>query len=139
MDEKIVWFAYYDKNPIAIFINLPDLNQWFKYLDGKFGLWQKLKFLWIKATRKNPRFVGIVFGIVPEWQGKGIDSYIIVEAAKIIQANLQYEEYEMQWIGDFNPKMIALAENLTPIRSRQLTTYRYYFDREKPFHRHPFL
>jgi len=139
MDEKIVWFAYYDKAPIAIFINLPDLNQWFKYLDGKFGLWQKLKFLWIKAARKNPRFVWIVFGIVPEWQGKGIDSYIIVEAAKVIQANLQYEEYEMQWIGDFNPKMIALAENLTPIRSRQLTTYRYYFDREKPFHRHPFL
>lgn len=139
MDEKIVWFAYYDKEPIAIFINLPDLNQWFKYLNGKFGLWQKLKFLWVKATRKNPRFVGIVFGIVPEWQAKGIDSYIIVEAAKVIQGNMQYEEYEMQWIGDFNPKMIALAENLTPIRSRQLTTYRYNFDTEKPYHRHPFL
>lgn len=139
MDEKIVWFAYHGKDPIAIFINLPDLNQWFKYLNGKFGLLQKLQFLWIKATRKNPRFVGIVFGVVPEWQARGIDSYIIVEAAKVIQKNLAYDEYEMQWIGDFNPKMIALAENLTPIRSRQLTTYRYNFDREKPYQRHPLL
>jgi hypothetical protein len=139
MDEKIVWFAYHHQDPIAIFINLPDLNQWFKYLHGKFGLLQKLKFLWVKATKKNRRFVGLVFGIVPEWQGKGIDSYIIVESAKIIQHELDYEEYEMQWIGDFNPKMIALAENLTPLRSRILTTYRYLFARQKPFHRHPTL
>jgi hypothetical protein len=139
MDEKIVWFAYHNQDPIAIFINLPDLNQWFKYLNGKFGLLDKLKFLWVKATKKNRRFVGLVFGIVPEWQGKGVDSYIIVESAKIIQHSLDYEEYEMQWIGDFNPKMIALAENLTPIRSRILSTYRYFFDRQKPFHRHPTL
>lgn len=139
MDEKIVWFAYHNQDPIAIFINLPDLNQWFKYLNGKFGLLDKLKFLWVKATKKNRRFVGLVFGIVPEWQGKGVDSYIIVESAKIIQHSLDYEEYEMQWIGDFNPKMIALAENLTPIRSRILSTYRYLFDRQKPFHRHPTL
>jgi hypothetical protein len=139
MDEKIIWFAYYKEDPIAIFINLPDLNQWFKYLHGKFDLWSKLKFLWYKATVSNKRFVGLVFGVVPEWQGKGVDSYIIVESAKIIQTRLKYEEYEMQWIGDFNPKMIAVAESLTNERSRVLTTYRYLFDRNKPFRRHPVL
>lgn len=139
MDEKIVWFAYYKQLPIAMFINLPDLNQWFKYLNGKFHLFQKLRFLWLKATRKNKRFVGIAFGVVPEWQGKGVDSYLIVEAAKIIQHKLDYEEYEMQWIGDFNPKMIAVAESLTPERSRMLITYRYLFDRNKEFRRHPLL
>ncbi|HEY8397901.1 MAG TPA: hypothetical protein VIK80_08175, partial [Flavihumibacter sp.] len=65
--------------------------------------------------------------------------YIIVESAKIIQTRLKYEEYEMQWIGDFNPKMIAVAESLTNERSRVLTTYRYLFDRNKPFRRHPVL
>lgn len=137
MDEKIVWFAYYKEDPIAIFINLPDLNQWFKYLNGQFNLLAKLKFLWIKATKPNKRFVGIVFGVVPEFQGKGVDSFIIVESAKVIQYKLPYDAYEMQWIGDFNPKMIAVAENLTEERSRILTTYRYQFDRSKPFHRHP--
>jgi len=137
MDEKIVWFAYYKEDPIAIFINLPDLNQWFKYLNGQFNLLAKLKFLWIKATKPNRRFVGLVFGVVPEYQGKGVDSFIIVESAKVIQHKLPYDEYEMQWIGDFNPKMIAVAENLTDERSRILTTYRYLFDRTKPFQRHP--
>lgn len=139
MDEKIIWFAYYKNDPIAIFINLPDLNQWFKYLNGQFNLFAKLKFLWKKATTPNKRFVGLVFGVVPEWQARGVDSYLIVEAAKIIQVQLSYEEYEMQWIGDFNPKMIAVAESLTELRSRELTTFRYNFDRSLPFRRHPIV
>lgn len=141
MDEKIVWYVYHNEAPIAIFINLPDLNQWFKYLDGKFDLWHKLKFLWIKKTRPCKKFVGLVFGIVPEWQGKGIDSFMIAEAAKVVQQpNIDYTEYEMQWIGDFNPKMINVAENFSDTyRSRMLATYRYLFDRTKEFRRHPVL
>jgi hypothetical protein len=141
MDEKIIWFAYHKNEPVAIFINLPDLNQWFKYLNGKFGLLQKLKFLWYKRTKPNKRCVGIVFGVVPEWQGKGVDSYIIGEADKIMKANLTpYTEYEMQWIGDFNPKMLNVAESLGDVsRNRTLTTYRYLFDRTKEFKRHPML
>ena len=141
MDERIIWFAYYKDEPIAMFVNLPDLNQWFKYLDGKFGLLQKLKFLWLKQWRPNKKFSGIVFGVVPEWQGKGIDAFIVVESAKLIQTPaVSYTEYEMQWIGDFNPKMINIAESLgETFRSRNLTTYRYLFDRAKEFKRHPML
>jgi len=141
MDERIIWFAYYQDEPVAIFINLPDLNQWFKELDGKFGLLQKLRFLWLKQFRPNKKFNGLVFGVVPEWQGKGVDSYIIGESAKVIQSNqVPYSEYEMQWIGDFNPKMINIAEGLGEVfRTRNLTTYRFIFDRTKTFHRHPML
>jgi hypothetical protein len=141
MDERIIWFAYYQNEPVAIFINLPDLNQWFKELDGKFGLLQKLRFLWLKQFRPNKKFNGLVFGVVPEWQGKGVDAYIIAESAKMIQSNqVPYSEYEMQWIGDFNPKMINIAEGLGEVfRTRNLTTYRFIFDRTKPFHRHPML
>lgn len=140
MDERINWFVYYHDRPIAMFINLPDLNQWFKYLDGKFGLWQKLKFLLIKKTKPCKKFVGLIFGIVPEFQGKGVDSYMIGEAAKIVQPHTPYTEYEMQWIGDFNPKMVNVAENFgDTFRTRTLVTYRYLFDRTQPFHRHPIL
>ena len=141
MDEKIIWFAYHKQEPIAIFVNLPDLNQWFKYLNGKFGLLQKLKFLWVKKFKPNKKFNGLVFGVIPEWQGKGIDAFIVVESAKIIQSPaVPYTEYEMQWIGDFNPKMINIAESLgESFRSRNLVTYRYLFDRLKEFKRHPFL
>jgi hypothetical protein len=150
MDERICWFAYYNNEPVAMWINLPDLNQWFKYLNGQFGLLQKLQFLWIKATKKCPKFTGLVFGIVPEFQGKGVDSYIIIEGCKAIQGvhivngeyrlgKLIYEDYEMQWIGDFNPKMINIAESLGTYRSRLLITWRYLFDRTKEFKRHPIV
>jgi hypothetical protein len=142
MDKKIIWFAYHHQDPIAIFINLPDLNQWFKYLDGKFGWWQIIKFLWVKQFVPNKKFTGIVFGVVPEWQGKGVDAFIIGESAnKYIQTNKStYTEYEMQWIGEFNPKMINVAENLgDTTRSRILTTYRYNFDSSKPVVMHPML
>ena len=117
-------------------------NHWFKYLKGKFGLLQKLKFLWVKAFIPNNKFTGLVFGVVPEWQGRGVDSYIIAESAKVIQRKEppRYEKYEMQWIGDFNIKMINVAESLgDTYRSRQLTTFRYLFDRTKEFKRHPML
>lgn len=139
MDERIIWYAYHHEEPIGIFVNLPDLNQWFKYLNGKFDLINKLKFLWIKQTKKCTKFNGIVFGIVPRFQGKGIDSFIVGEAYKTV-VNMHYEEYEMQWIGDFNPKMINVAEGLGDVqRSRILTTYRYLFDRTREFKRHPIL
>jgi len=141
MDEKIVWFTYHKNDPIAIFINLPDLNQWFKYLNGKFYLLHKLKFLWVKRTKPCKKFSGIVFGIVPEFQSRGIDAFMVAEAAKVVQVpDSPYTEYEMQWIGDFNPKMLNVAENLGDVyQSRLLTTYRYLFDRNKEFSRHPIL
>ena len=139
MDERIIWYAYYKDEPIAIWTNIPDLNQWFKHLDGRFDWFGKLKFLWVKATKRCTKFVGVVFGIVPEWQGKGVDSFIIMEAAKIIQVQHLYDDYEMQWIGEFNPKMVNIAESLGTYRSRKLTTYRYLFDRTKEFRPHPIL
>jgi hypothetical protein len=141
MDEKIVWFAYYNNDPVAIFVNLPDLNQWFKHLNGKFGLLQKLQFLWLKKFKPNKKFTGLVFGVVPEWQGKGVDAYIIAESAKVIQSDdCSYTEYEMQWIGDFNPKMLNVASGIGDVTtSRKLCTYRYLFDTNKEFKRHPNL
>jgi hypothetical protein len=95
----------------------------------------------VKKTRQCKKFTGLVFGVVPEWQGKGIDSFIVGEAYKdVIQPWFPYLEYEMQWIGDFNPKMLNVAQGLGDVyQSRKLTTYRYLFDRTKEFKRHPML
>lgn len=140
MDEKIAWFTYYNDDPIAIFLNIPDLNQWFKYLHGKFDLWHKIKFLWYKATKPNRSFCGLIFGVVPEFQGTGVDAFMINEAALTIQPLNRYTRYELLWIGDFNPKMINVAENFgETFPSRKLHTYRYLFDRTKEFKKHPIL
>ena len=140
LDEKIVWFAYYNDAPVAFYLNLPDLNQYFKHFNGKLGLLEKLRFVWMQKTGACKNFTGLVFALVPEFQGKGVDAYIITESARVIQPQTPYTKYEMQWIGDFNPKMINIAKSLGEVFvSRKLTTYRYLFDRAREFKRHPML
>ncbi len=139
INEHISWFVYENEKPIAMWMNLPDTNQWFKYLNGKFGMWEKLKFLWIKQFKKNEKMVGLVFGVVPEWQRKGLEGYMIWEGTQHLRKHTDFKITEMQWIGDFNPKMIKIAENLDTTITRKLATYRYLFDRNKEFERHPVL
>lgn len=139
INEHICWFVYEKEEPIAMWINLPDLNQWFKYLDGKFGLWQKLRFLWLKKTKPNTKMVGIVFGVVPKWQKTGLDGYMIMEGTNHLRVHTDFQTTELQWIGDFNPKMMRIAQSLDTTVSRKLTTYRYLFDSQAPFERHPVL
>lgn len=139
INEHISWFVYEDEKPIAMWMNIPDLNQWFKFLNGKFGLFQKIMFLFLKKFRKNKKMVGLIFGIIPEWQRKGIDGFMIWEGTKHFRKTTDFEDYEMQWIGDFNPKMIKIAETLETTVTRKLATYRFYFDQEKEFQRHKIL
>ena len=139
MDEKLIWFVYYKNEPIAFWVNLPELNQLFKHFNGRFGLLEKLRFLWLKSQGKNDKFTGIVFGVVPEWHGKGIDYYMIRHGAEVIQNDTGYTELELQWQGDFNPKILNISKHIGATQSRLLTTYRYLFDRSKEFKRHPVL
>ena len=139
LDEKLIWFAYHQEEPVAMWINIPDINQLVKHLNGKFNLWAKLKFLALQRWGICTRFVGIVYGIVPEFQGTGIDYFMIVEAEKVIKATTRYKHVELQWQGDFNPKILNISQNLGGQQSRRLVTYRYLFDPHKPFHRHPVI
>ncbi|WP_209388802.1 hypothetical protein [Chryseobacterium sp. RR2-3-20] len=139
INEHISWFVYENEKPVAMWMNLPDTNQWFKYLNGKFGIWEKLKFLWIKKFRKNEKMVGLVFGVIPEWQKRGLEGFMIWEGTQHLRKYTDFKVTEMQWIGDFNPKMIKIAENLDTKVTRKLATYRYLFNRTQAFERHPEL
>lgn len=139
IDSKLVYYVYYKNEPVAFFINLPDINQLFKKFNGRFGIMEKLRFIMMLKMRMTKKIIGMVFGVVPQHQGRGVDSFMIVEASKIIRLQLPYIEYEMQWIGDFNPKMISVAQSLTTHQSRLLITYRYLFDKQRVFERHPIL
>ncbi|TBR19561.1 MAG: hypothetical protein EPO57_03375 [Chitinophagaceae bacterium] len=139
MDENAIFFAYHKNEPIALFISLPDLNQIFKFLDGKFNWWAKLKFLFLKKTKSCTRLVGIIYGLIPEFQGSGVDYFMLAEAEKVLIEKTKYESFEMQWQGDFNPKMLNISKNLGAKQNRRLVTYRYLFDRTKEFKRHPLI
>lgn len=138
MDEKIIWFGYFKGEPIAFYINLPEINQVFKHVNGKLNLLGKLKFLYHQWRQTNQKMLGIVFGIAPEHQGKGVDGALI-EATRIMVQE-EYKRYpylELNWIGDFNPKMLRVAEQVGGDISKTHYTYRYLFDRTLPFERMP--
>lgn len=140
MDERILWFGYYEGEPIAFFLNLPELNQIFKHMDGKLGWWEKLKFLYLKKTGACHKMFGVVFGVVPEFQGKGVEAAIVMAIADWIwAANSQYQQYEMNWIGDFHPKMMRVASDVGGKIVKTHHTYRYLFDRTKEFKRAPMI
>lgn len=139
MEESLAWFTYHNDKPIAMWINIPDLNQIFRHFKGKFNTWNKLKFLYYLWKGECDRIIGIIYGIVPEFQGTGIDYYMIVEAEKVIKSKGRYQELELMWQGDFNQKMLNISRNLGAMESRRLITWRYLFDRNKPFVRHPII
>jgi hypothetical protein len=140
MDERMVWFAYYKEDPIAMFINIPDINQYFKYFNGKLGVIEKLRFVWMKRKGVCKKLVGVAFGVVPKYQALGIDSFMIYETALLVQNKGWYDTYEMGWAADWNPKMVNIYKNLGGNQSRKMITYRYIFDTVKnPFRRHPVM
>ena len=140
IDEKIMWFGFYEDKPIAFFIMLPEVNQIFKYVNGKMDLIGKLKFAWHQWRKTNKKMFGMVFGIVPDHQGKGVEGAIIETVRLRVQGDYQrYSEFEMNWIGDFNVRMVHVAEQVGGDRGKIHKTYRYLFDRTKPFKRMPFI
>lgn len=140
IDEKLLWFGFYKDDPVVFFLSLPEVNQVFKYLNGKLDLVGKLKFVWHRFRGTNRKAFGVLFGVVPEHQGKGVDGAIIMAFRKLMQEDYrQYDEYELNWIGDFNPKMIRVAEQINTQIVKRHATYRKLFDETKPFTRMPII
>ncbi|WP_338393634.1 hypothetical protein [Fulvitalea axinellae] len=140
MDERIVWFGYYGKQPIAFFIMLPEVNQIFRHVGGKLDIIGKLKFVYHKWRKTCTKMVGMAFGIIPAHQGKGVEGALVNAAGNLVQKEgFQYEDFEMNWIGDFNPKMIHVCEQVGGSVVKTHRTYRKLFDESKPFKRHPII
>ena len=139
MDKRLLIFVYHRDVPVAMYISLPELNEIFRYVDGDLNWLGKLKFLWHKWRGTVKNVTGIVFGVAKEHQGKGIEGVLIVHGEKHIVDKGLYQDTVLTWIGDFNPKMIRVCENLGAENYRTLATYRYLFDRNKPFERHPVI
>lgn len=137
--EELAWFGYYKDEPIAFFIMIPDLNDIIYDFKGKFGLWQKLKIFYRIKFRKSTKCYGILFGVVPDHQGLGVDGGIIHAAGVKIHAQKVWGHMEMVWIGDFNPKMLKVAQDVGGDIYKTYITMRYLFDRNKPYQRLPLM
>lgn len=140
VDEKLLWFGFYKEDPVICFLSLPEVNQIFKHVNGNLNWFGKIKFLYHKLRGTSRKAFGVLFGVVPEHQGKGVDGAIIMAFRQLMQDEYhRYDEYELNWIGDFNPKMINVVEQINVEIVKRHATYRKLFDETKPFKRHPIL
>ncbi len=140
MDLKLLYFGFYKGEPIGFFLSLPEINQIFKYVNGKLNWLGLIKAFWHTIRKTNRKAFGILFGVVPEHQAKGIDAALIIASRDVLQITYKrYDSYEINWIGDFNPVMINVVEQVGAALCKRHATYRKLFDETKPFKRAPFL
>lgn len=137
IDPRLLIYGYYKEEPVAFFIMIPDLNQVIGNFNGNFNLMKKLRLIYsLKIKKMSDRVVGRIFGVVPEHQGKGVEVGLIKAFQKIIQQpGFHYKRLEMNWIGDFNPTMMKVCEQIGASILKTHVTYRYLFDRSLPFKR----
>jgi len=136
LDPRLLIFAYHKNEPIAFFLMIPDINPIIKKFNGKLHLINKLRLLFdLKVRKQTNRALGLLFGVKPEFQGKWITDGMINFFEDEVGEGMHYTDLEMNWIGDFNPKMINMVETLNANIRKVHVTYRYLFDRKKEFKR----
>jgi len=138
-DPKIMVFVYHQNKPIAFYINIPELNEIFKYVNGNLNWLGKLKFLYHKWRSTPQTMVGIVFGVDKNFQGKGVEGAMIKWSEANIVHKTKYKQTVLAWIGDFNPKMLHVCESLGANIYRTFYTYRFLFDKNEKFERLPII
>ena len=137
LEEKFIWFAYYNEEPIAIYLMIPDVNLIFKKFNGRLTLWNKLRLLYAVNTKKLTRAKGILMGVIPKFQGLGIESAFIYHLNTVFKEMPHYKQLEFSWVGDFNPPMRKLWTSVGAEPAKHYITYRYLFDRAAIFKRYP--
>lgn len=136
IEEKLIWFAYHKDEPIGFFVMMPDLNEILKHLKGEINLYGKMRFLYYKYIQRNKKAMGIIFGVTPQFQAKGIEAVMIHEFSKeALLKKFPFRVLEMSWVGDFNPRMMHLMEYINAKVNKTHITYRYIFDRTLEFKR----
>ena len=140
LDERVLAFAYYDDEPIAFFINIPELNQIFKHVGHRLDALGKLRFVWERwryMRRPDKKLLGILYGVVPRFQGKGVDQALVAWTQEPFSAH-GYRNIEMNWIGDFNPRMLVTTRSIGAKIIKTHATYRKLFV-DRPFERYPII
>lgn len=122
--EEAIWFAYAHGKPIGFYVSVIDINQIFKHVNGKMNWLGILKFFLYKTFGKVNRIRGEVFGVIPDYQEKGIETGMIIKLYDSMQKYPEINASELAWIGDFNPKMHGLFHKLGARTTKVHRTYR---------------
>lgn len=128
LEEDFIWFVYHGDEPVAFYIMFPDVNMILRHFKGNLNLWNKLRFLYLKKTKEITRIRQTMMGVIPKYQGAGLESAIFWHLREpVLQKRPHIKEMELSWVGDFNPKMMAIQEAVNAKPGKIHITYRKLF------------
>lgn len=139
IDEDLFCFVYHHDKPSAFCLCIPDISPIFKKLNGNLNWIGKLKFLLLKYFIKTTRINGVAIGVHPEFQKRGIEGAIFMDLGKRFQGKSKYKDIVVTWVGDFNPKMQFIFEDIGFTVKSKMATYRKLFDENTVFERCPII
>lgn len=125
IDPDYAIFAYADERPIGFYVSMLEVNQIFKYFNGKLNLINKIRFL--LNRKKINKVRGIIFGVVPDFQNLGIETGMIMKFYEGFKKSGRINIAELAWIGDFNPKMLSMLQSLGAHTTKVHFTYKKIF------------
>jgi hypothetical protein len=88
--------------PVGFSLELPDLNEAFKHMNGRLFPFGLLKFLWYKRKIRNVRV--LTLGVTPPYRGKTIESVLIAGVLRVSQ-EVGKPQGECSWILEDNMPM----------------------------------
>lgn len=136
IDKDLIYFAFYKEQPIGFFLMFPEINQVVKHLNGKMNLRGILMLMYYRRFRKIDVALGQLFGVIPEFQGKGVEAALIKRfTERVVEKGSEYKYLELNWVGDFNPPMLHLMDYIGAKAFRIHVTYRKLFREDIPFAR----
>ncbi|NGP88281.1 hypothetical protein G3569_07930 [Aliifodinibius halophilus] len=109
LDPKGAHIVEIDDEPVAFSIALPDLNQALRHMDGTLFPTGIFKLLWHR--RNIDRLRTALMGVLPKYQGKGIDAMLHKEAL-INTREVGYRSSELSWVLETNTPMIQVAKKI---------------------------
>lgn len=120
INENFAHIAEIDGQPVGFSVGIPDYNQILRDMDGRllpFGIFHLL----FKRNRINQIRTALM-GVIPEYQGKGIDALLHRETIEYGKENGYYAS-EVGWILESNVQMLRVAERLGGVKDKVYRVY----------------
>ena len=95
-----------------------------------------IKFFYYKKTHEMIRLRGVVGGVIHSHQNSGIEAAIFYHLYQIFHKKPWVKELELSWVGDYNPRMIAIYEALGASKAKTHVTYRFMINDKLSFIRY---
>ncbi len=118
--SDLILFAYWENEPVAFSVSLPDYNEVLRHLNGKIGLLGGLKFLYY--SRKIRKIRVMLLGVKHAFQKKGAEGLLYIETFRN-GIKKGYQRAECSWILEEN---VLMQHGIEAMGGKRYKTYRIY-------------